>query len=118
VEAPIVCTYSKEDFALHNTFHLALRRTGDLGEQDIGIAGDTDSTAGKPPSEYAALGGYGPRGAGQKLIDPMPAAGSPCPDFTDGVAVIGLDGSQGIIGSHGDITSRAAAWALRCLMAR
>lgn len=118
VQAPILSTYSDDDFALHNTFHLALRRESDLGEQDIGIAGDTDTTAGKPPSNYAALGGYGPRRAGQRLVDPMPAAGTPHPVVGAGETVIGLDGSQGVIGSHGDITSPATAWALHWLMAR
>lgn len=118
VQGPILSTYSGKDFALHNTFHLALRRDSDLGEQDIGIAADTDTSAGKPPSNFAALGGYGPRRAGQRLIDPMPSAGADYPAFGAGDAVIGLDGSQGLIGSHGDITSPATAWALHRLMAR
>lgn len=118
VQAPILSTYSDDDFALHDIFHIALRRDSDLGEQDIGIAGDADTTAGKPPSNYAALGGYGPRRAGQRLIDPMPAAGARYPSFDACEAVIGLDGSQGVIGSHGDITSSATAWALHWLMAR
>ncbi|MBZ8140521.1 hypothetical protein CLD22_11495 [Rubrivivax gelatinosus] len=118
VRAPVLCTYSKADFPLHETFHLALRRDSDLGEQDIGIAADTDTTAGRPPSNYAALGGYGPRRAGQRLIDPMPAAGAAYPAFDGGEAVIGLDGSRGLIGSHGDITSAATAWALHRLIAR
>lgn len=118
VQGPIFSTYSGKDFALHNTFHLALRRDSDLGEQDIGMAADTDTSAGKPPSNFAALGGYGPRRAGQRLIDPMPSAGAPYPAFAAGDAVIGLDGSQGLIGGHGDITSPATAWALHRLMAR
>jgi hypothetical protein len=118
VQAPILSTYSDDDFPLHRTFHLALRRDSDLGDQDIGIAADTDTTAGKPPSNYAALGGYGPRRAGQRLVDPMPAAAAPYPAFGAAEAVIGLDGSQGLIGSHGDITNAATAWALHRLMAR
>lgn len=118
VRAPILSTYSDHDFALHKTFHLALRRNSDLGDQDIGIAGDLDTTAGKPPSAFAALGGYGPRRAGQRLLDPMPAAGSPYPAFGAGEALIGLDGSRGLIGSHGDVTTPATAWALHRLLAR
>lgn len=117
VQAPILCTYSKDDFPLHGTFHLALRRESDLGEQDIGIAADTNTTAGKPPSNFAALGGYGPRRASQELVDPMPGAGAPYPAF-GGTAVMGLDGSNGLIKSHGDITTPATAWALHRLMAR
>lgn len=117
VRTPILCTYSNKDFALHQTFHLALRRDSDLGDQDIGIAADTNTTAGKPPSNFAALGGYGPRRANQELIDPMPGAGAQYPAF-NGTAVIGLDASNGVIGSHGDITTPATAWALHRLMAR
>jgi Alpha/beta hydrolase of unknown function (DUF900) len=119
VRSPILTTYSNCDFALHNTFHLALRRDSDLGEQDIGIAADTDTTAGKPPSNFAALGGYGPRRSGQRLVDPMPAAGADYPTFGTDDRLIGLDGSQGkLIGSHGDVTSAATAWALHRLLAR
>jgi hypothetical protein len=119
VQGPILSTYSASDFPLHNTFHLALRRDSDLGEQDIGIAADVDTAAGKPPSNYAALGGYGPRRAGQRLIDPMPPAGSDYPVFSAGESLVGLDGSQGKqISSHGDITSPATAWALHRLLAR
>lgn len=119
VEGPILSTYSSGDFPLHNTFHIALRRDSDLGEQDIGIAADIDTSAGKPPSNFAALGGYGPRRAGQRLIDPMPRAGADYPVFSAGESLIGLDGSQGkLISSHGDITSPATAWALHRLLAR
>jgi pimeloyl-ACP methyl ester carboxylesterase len=118
VRTPILSTYSDDDFALHKTFHLALRRDSDLGEQDIGIAADIYTTAGTPPSNYAALGGFGPRRAGQRLVDPIPAAGTPYPAFDAADAVIGLDGSQGLIGSHGDITSPTTAWALHQLLSR
>ncbi|MCX5542153.1 hypothetical protein M3A49_22065 [Paraburkholderia sp. CNPSo 3076] len=119
VRPPILSTYSRNDFALHETFHLALRRDSDLGEQPIDMAaGDDATSAGKPPSNFAALGGYGPRRAGQRLIDPMPAAGAPYPDFAPAHPIVGLDGSQGLIGGHGDVTSPATAWALYRLVTR
>lgn len=117
VRPPILCTYSGADFPLHALFHLALRRERDLGEHDLRLASAAATTAGTPPSEFAALGGYGPRGAGQVLIDPMPDAGAAYPAF-DGHAVIGLDGSGGRIRSHGDVATPATAWALHHLMAR
>lgn len=117
VQPPILCTYSRRDVALHKTFHLALRRDSDLGEQDIGIAADIATSAGNPPSKFAALGGYGPRRAGQKLVDPIPAALGAYPAL-DAAKVIGLDGSNGLIDGHGDVKSPATAWALHRLMAR
>lgn len=117
VRPPILCTYSNADFPLHALFHLALRRERDLGERDLRIAAASATTAGTPPSEFAALGGYGPRGADQDLIDPMPDAGATYPAFA-GKAVIGLDGSAGLIRSHGDVATPAVAWALHRLIAR
>jgi hypothetical protein len=102
VVPPILSTYSRKDFPLHRTFHLSLRRESDLGEAQIAGAGD-------PPSKYAALGGYGPRGAGERLID-LPRSGD---DYTLNAArVIGLDGSANLINSHGDVHSPHTAWAM------
>src|SRR5690625_3783402 len=122
VTAPILCTYSRHDSALHRTFHLALRRQRDLGEQDlraVEFVVDPSTTAGKPPSPFAALGGYGPRLASQHLVDPMPAASEPYHHFLDKKApIIGLDGSEERrIRSHGDVTTPVTAWALHQLMA-
>ena len=117
VTPPIVSTYSRRDMPLHTTFHLAVRRAGDLGE--VQIAGDPESTsAGAPPSVFAALGGYGPRRAGQVLIDPLPAAGA---DFVlpwPTPPIVAFDGSGGGIRGHGDVTSPAVGWALRRLVFR
>lgn len=119
VTSPIYSTYSRKDIPLHDTFHLALRRDSDLGDQDIGIAaGPEDTTAGKPPSRFAALGGYGPRRAGQLLVDPMPIAGKPYPVAPAGTGIVSFDGSQDVIHGHGDITTSAAAWALNRLVFR
>jgi hypothetical protein len=118
VKAPILTTYSNRDFALNKTFHLALRRASDLGEQDIGIAADSDTTAGKPPSDFAALGGYGPRRSAQRLVDPIPGAGADYPAFGDTDVLIGLDGSLGGITGHGDIATPVTAWALHRLVTR
>lgn len=120
VRGPIFSTYSRQDFALHETFHLALRRDGDLGEADIGLAtAGEDTTAGKPPSRYAALGGYGPRRARQHLIDPMPKSGEPYPASLAGTAIASFDGSSpGLIGGHGDISDTTCAWALHNLIFR
>lgn len=116
VKHPILSTYSKKDFPLHGTFHLSLRRDSDLGEAQIAAGG---TTAGDPPSRFAALGGYGPRGAGQALKDPIPAAGESYGDLgTAPPPIIGLDGSKGRITGHGDIAKPETAWALYELIFR
>jgi hypothetical protein len=115
VRGPIFSTYSKQDFPLHQTFHIALRRRDDAGELQIAAAGVT--SAGEPPSRFSALGGYGPRGAGQKLVEPLPAAGTPYPaDLT--APIVAFDGSQGLITGHGDVKNDATAWALHRLVFR
>jgi len=114
VRPPILSTYSNHDFPLHKTFHLALRRDSDLGELQIATAG---TTAGNPPSRYAALGGYGPRSAGESLVDPMPELGGDYPPL-DGAPVFGLDGSRGVVEGHGDVRTDATAWALHRLVFR
>lgn len=118
VTPPIVSTYTRQDMPLHTVFHLAVRRAGDLGE--IQIAGDDDpsTSAGRPPSRYAALGGYGPRQANQVLVDPLPPAGSTTAWPVGAVPVIAFDGSQDMIHGHGDITGPALAWALHRLVFR
>ena len=111
VASPIFSTFSGMDFPLHKIFHLALRRPADLGE--LRTAG-----AGEPPDRYAALGGYGPRRAGERTaIDPMPVPGEAYPDLA-GVKIVGLDGSEQQITSHGDVANAYTAWALRTQIER
>ena len=110
---PIVATYSTHDAPLHTIYHLALLRREDLGDLQI-AAGET--TAGNPPNAYAALGGYGPRGAGERLLDTIPGPGEAI-DLA-GRRIIGLDGSRANrIDSHGGVATPFTAWTLRALMA-
>jgi hypothetical protein len=103
VEQPVLSTYSAHDQALTQWFHRALTRRGDLLE--VAIAAWPE-----PPSAYAALGGYGPRGAEQEtrkldLMDP----GARYP--RDDARVLAVDGTRGIPG-HGDISNPYTWWAL------
>jgi hypothetical protein len=101
INKPILSTFSAHDVPLTRIFHLAVRRAGDLGEAQI--AGD-----GEPPSNFAALGGFGPRKAGEKLIDiqDLPQRY----DLT-GARVYGLRATRTISG-HGDISNPSTWWAL------
>jgi len=119
---PLYLTYSKADRPLHDLYHLALRRSQDLGDvkvfssnkpsASIGCAGNT--SAGDPPSKYCALGGYGPRDVdeGYCLVKEFP---SPEGKFTEpkGVRVVGFDGSlSNKIVAHGDVFKKDTAWLL------
>jgi pimeloyl-ACP methyl ester carboxylesterase len=107
VNKPILSTFSSHDFPLTKTFHLALRRKKDLGEAQIAGA--------EPPSVYAALGGFGPRGCGERLID-IHALNSAY-DLDPDVPIYGLRGDAAISG-HGDISSEVTWWALYSLLSR
>lgn len=112
VAKPILSTFSTHDFPLHTIYHLALLRRADLGELQIAAA---VTTAGNPPNAYAALGGYGPRGADEHLVDGLPAPGQDIDP--KGKRIVGLDGSKDKrIDSHGGVANPYTAWALRTLM--
>lgn len=109
VVQPILTTYSGHDFALHEVFHRALRRAGDLG--DFKIAGQV-THAGSPPNVYAALGGYGPRGVAERLIEPLPSPGTAL-SISTGERVFGLDGTMDKrVNGHGDVKTPYTAWLL------
>lgn len=109
VEQPILSTFSAMDSALSRFFHLAVRRKSDLGEQRI---------AGAPPSDYAALGGYGAGGCGsdckeiaiEKPVAPY-SLGAGAPE------IYSVNGTSAISG-HGDISNEATWWALYCQVAQ
>lgn len=101
VSRPIFATYSANDFALHHVFHRALWRSADKGEARIAAAG------GEPPNIYAALGGYGPRGSDEALID-ITKPGVPL-DLTKKARLYGVD-STSAIGGHGDISNNDTWW--------
>ena len=105
VAKPIFATFSRRDFALHDTFHLALRRDADLGEARI--AGDDD----EPPSKYAALGGYGPRGADERIV-PVQDVGQRY-EMSPATRIYGIRADRTISG-HGDISNESTWWALYC----
>ncbi len=106
VRQPILSTFSRRDGALTRLFHRALRRAADAGEQRI---------AGAPPSRFAALGGFGPQGAGDDARSiPMQLVPDRYPlSPAAGPRVLGLDGGTRI-GGHGDVVNPATAWALYC----
>lgn len=105
VNNPVFSTFSKHDFPLTKTFHLALRRKDDLGEARIAASGE-------PPSKYAALGGYGPRRCGEKIID-IHNVSEPY-DLDANIKIYGLRGDE-TIGGHGEISNESTWWALYSL---
>jgi hypothetical protein len=103
LRVPLYSTFSAKDFPLHDTFHLALRRSRDLGEVEI--------AAGAPPSIYCALGGYGPQGLNGGVAT-LQIQDSGKYEFPASSKVVALDGTHGRINGHGDVANRYTCWAL------
>lgn len=99
VRRPIASTFSEQDKALHDSFHLAVRRHDDLGE--LQAAGS------ETPSKFGALGGFGPLAAGA-TVEPIhvPLTGY---DLKRHGGIIGVNGT-GTITGHGDISNEATWW--------
>ena len=104
VAQPIVATYSRHDAPLTKLFHLALTRDGDLGEPRIAAWPE-------PPSPYAALGGFGPRGAPGTIRVELQDPGAAYPLDAPGAQILAIDASRGIHG-HSDISNPFTWWAL------
>jgi pimeloyl-ACP methyl ester carboxylesterase len=110
-ELPIMVTWTRRDIPLRQLFQLAVRRSTDLGDQDIGSAGLET-----PPSRFAAMGGWGPEagvGVSNETIR-LPSDGAYV--FGNGVEVLALE-SHAVIKDHSDIVRDATAWALYNLVA-
>ena len=98
VNRPIVATFSRQDSALHQFFHMAVRRHDDLGELQA-----ADGTVPK----YGALGGFGPQASNATVVKIAAAGGDY--DLSGSARIIGVDGT-GIIKGHGDISQPATWW--------
>lgn len=102
VRQPILATFSSKDGPLTLLFHLAVRRSSDLGEVSIADA---------PPSRYAALGGYGPPVVGEESqVVAVLAPGEPY-DRDPDRRVLGIQATA-VIGGHGEVSNPATAWML------
>jgi hypothetical protein len=107
VRQPVLTTFSARDAALHDFFHLAVRRRADLGEPAIAAFGQV-------PSLYCALGGWGPGGMGDGEAAEIPLLAYPRPyDLSpDGpVRVYGVRADAGI-GGHSDVINEFTFWVL------
>lgn len=106
VKQPIMTTFSANDAALHDFFHLAVRRKKDLGEVAIAALGVV-------PSIYAALGGWGPGGLDAGEVAELPLTRYPNRYATTDTTcrVYALNGTVGIT-SHSDVINDWTYWAL------
>lgn len=98
---PVMTTFSRHDVPLTQLFHVAARRASDRREAVIAGA----------PSEYAALGGFGPQDTSSvTVVDARTAPQRYTLPATELLAVR----SDSVISGHGDVQNAATAWALLC----
>lgn len=109
VRSPIMTTFSKNDMPLTKMFHFAARRDRDKGQPQMAAQGDLP----RPPSSFAALGGFGPAGLTEQelqVVDmTLPVTRYEIRDPAP--KVVALKGDR-TIPSHGDISVPATWWAL------
>ncbi len=100
VRLPIVATYSANDTALTKLFHVAVRRSDDLGE--LQFAGE-----GSSPSRYAAMGGFGPQASQARFVQIQDPGGAYA--LEAGAPPLAVNGTRCISG-HGAINEPAVWW--------
>lgn len=112
VVQPILTTFSKHDAPLTRFFHLAVRRSSDLGEVQVAAAA---------PSRYAALGGFGPQGCTAQECREVPTKVPGNAEPRDRYVLAGANAprlwalqGEAHIDGHGGIVNDATAWALYC----
>jgi hypothetical protein len=107
VAQPILSTFTNDDSPLRDFFHLALRRRDDLGEARV--------TGDEPPSEYAAMGGYGPQGVRSLGVVDIKSPGQDYALEGNAPQVYGVRAHDKIPG-HSDISNDYTYWALYSLV--
>ncbi|MBW7901794.1 MAG: hypothetical protein H3C26_09970 [Rhodocyclaceae bacterium] len=106
----VAATFSRWDSSLHWFYHRIMWMKNDPGELDV--AAEALDAAGAPPNRFAALGGYGPRDAGEILVSELPMPGTATPALRE-ECLIAFDGSLGErISGHGDVSNTYTAWLL------
>jgi hypothetical protein len=94
-----------QDTVVGKVYAVASRLAGD-NVQEIGDAGDP----------YGGIGRNGAQRTAEAVFAPLRQAGSPPYQFQIG-KIVNLDGSGGLIKSHGDVTNADVTFAFACAVA-
>ena len=108
VKGPFVATFSALDDVVGRVYAVVSMLRGD----NVKRFGDKDSQ----------FGGIGANGAqefesGEVIAEMLQKAGTPYPDMSKPGVLLCLDGSQGLITSHGDITNENVTYAFASAVA-
>ena len=98
VRGPLIATFSAKDTVIGNAYAITSR-----------LANDNVKAIGDANDEFGGIGRNGSQNAPQSISEPLHLAGASYA-FAPGV-IINLDGSEGLITSHGDVRSPNVTYA-------
>jgi hypothetical protein len=105
VKGPIIATYSDSDSVVGLAYSLASR-----------LAGDNTRAVGDANDEYGGIGRNGTQLLDTAKVEALHRPGTPY-TFGVGGVVTNLNGSKGLIQSHGDVTNPAVTYAVASAIA-
>jgi len=106
VKGPIIATYSSADSVVGYAYSIASR-----------LAGDNTKAIGDEHDEYGGIGRNGTQLLASAKTEKLHQPGNPYASLGAGI-VTNLNGSGGLITSHGDITNPAVTYAVASSIAR
>jgi hypothetical protein len=106
VKGPLVATFSKQDKVVGLAYAISSRLASD-NVKEVGDANDP----------YGGIGRNGAQRTPEAVFEALRPAGSGQYQFQLG-KVVNLDGSGGLITSHGDVTNAAVTYAFACAVAQ
>ena len=105
VRGPLIATFSAKDTVVGKAYAIMSR-----------LANDNVKAIGDENDEFGGIGRNGSQNAQQSVVEPLHQAGTAYA-FSPGV-IINLDGSKGLITSHGDVKNANVAYAFASAVAR
>ncbi len=106
VKGPLIATFSKKDTVVGTAYAVVSRLAGDT-VQEIGDANDP----------FGGIGRNGAQKTAEAMIAGLHTAGGAYQPFTAG-KVMCLDGSDGLINDHGDVTNENVTYAFASAVAQ
>ncbi len=106
IKGPLIATFSKQDEVVGLAYAIASR-----------LAGDNVKAVGDANDPYGGMGRNGAQLTPEASSEPLRQDGSPPYQFPAG-KIVSLDGSDGLITSHGDVTNPAVTFAFACSVAQ
>jgi hypothetical protein len=106
VRGPLIATFSEQDSVVGKVYAVASR-----------LAGDNVKAVGDPNDPFGGIGRNGAQKTEESVEDVLHAIGEPYGSFPT-QRVVNLNGSGGLITSHGDVTNESVTYAFAAAVAQ